>query len=340
MFRTDDRPASPTVSRPDEAIVRDAVALACRAPSLHNSQPWQWRYDGHRLDLYADGTRLLHHTDAHGRQLHLSCGVVLDHLKVALAPHGWRPVVTRFPDPRTPSLLASIIFVPARFVTPDEHRRAEAITVRRTDRLPLAAPTGWPEISAMLLEHIEDYFPVSLAEVPEQCRADLAEASKLTAARRRYDAMYHHELRWWTGHRASDEGVPRAVLPSADERERVPVAREFPLVADAERRPEVAVDDSALVVISCRRDEPLEWLRCGEALSAVLLDATMAGCATCTLTHLTEIAASRDVVARAAGTTDLPQVVVRIGVAPASTDEPARTARRDLDEVLTVTSPD
>ena len=39
-------------------------------------------------------------------------------------------------------------------------------------------------------------------------------------------------------------------------------------------------------------------LRCGEALSAVLLECTVAGMATCTLTHMTEIAQSRDIITR------------------------------------------
>ena len=29
--------------RVDEQTVRGAIALACRAPSVHNSQPWRWR---------------------------------------------------------------------------------------------------------------------------------------------------------------------------------------------------------------------------------------------------------------------------------------------------------
>ena len=31
----------------DTKVIRDAVWLACRAPSLHNSQPWRWVAEGH-----------------------------------------------------------------------------------------------------------------------------------------------------------------------------------------------------------------------------------------------------------------------------------------------------
>ena len=27
-------------------VIRDAVRFACRAPSLHNSQPWSWAIEG------------------------------------------------------------------------------------------------------------------------------------------------------------------------------------------------------------------------------------------------------------------------------------------------------
>ena len=44
-----------------------------------------------------------------------------------------------------------------------------------------------------------------------------------------------------------------------------------------------------VIVLSARGDTSLEVLRCGEALPTVLLECTVAGMATCTLTLLTEI---------------------------------------------------
>ncbi len=52
---------------PDTATIETAVALACRAPSLHNSQPWRWVLDGSALHLHSDPDRLLPATDAFGR---------------------------------------------------------------------------------------------------------------------------------------------------------------------------------------------------------------------------------------------------------------------------------
>jgi hypothetical protein len=56
-------------------------------------------------------------------------------------------------------------------------------------------------------------------------------------------------------------------------------------------------------------------LACGEMLSMVLLEATVAGLATCTLTDLTELSASRHLVEELTGRAH-PQVLVRVGQAP------------------------
>ena len=54
----------------------------------------------------------------------------------------------------------------------------------------------------------------------------------------------------------------------------------------------------------------------------MLLDATMAGLATCTLTHITEVPASREIVAdvdRQSSPT-IPQVLIRVGLSAAIED--------------------
>lgn len=72
----------------DVAMFKNAVELACRAPSLHNSQPWRWVAAGAGLQLHADPSRIGHHIDSTGREVIISCGVVLDHLRVAVGAGG------------------------------------------------------------------------------------------------------------------------------------------------------------------------------------------------------------------------------------------------------------
>ncbi|MCX5045777.1 hypothetical protein OG921_21660 [Aldersonia sp. NBC_00410] len=222
-------------------------------------------------------------------------------------------------------------------MTSDEHRRAAAIEARRTDRLPFGAPPRWGQFRETLTELLDDY-GAHAALLSQDTRNDLAEASRLTAARRRYDSLYRAELHWWTGHAPHADGVPATLLAAPAEATRVPVGRAFGVGGIAtETTPQPTMDESALLVLGTDGDDRLDCLRGGEALSAVLLEATMAGYATCPLTHLTELPASRAVVARLAADGRVPQVVIRVGVAQAP-DRP-RTARRDVSEVFVVRHP-
>jgi hypothetical protein len=111
---------------------------------------------------------------------------------------------------------------------------------------------------------------VRLHTLPDDVRPQLAKASQLTEALRRDDALYQAELQWWTSPFALSEGLPPDALASPSERRRVYVAREFPARSRADRRPEVAVDWSKILVLSTAEDTPADALGCGEALSTVL----------------------------------------------------------------------
>jgi hypothetical protein len=88
-----------TPMAPERQVIQNAVVVACRAPSLHNSQPWRWVADGAQLHLFADRGRLVQAADRTGRELILSCGAALDHLRVAMAAAGWDAHTTDFRTP-------------------------------------------------------------------------------------------------------------------------------------------------------------------------------------------------------------------------------------------------
>ncbi|WP_190812909.1 hypothetical protein [Saccharopolyspora pogona] len=54
---------------PSQETMRSALALACRAPSVHNSQPWRWKLAEHSVHLYLDRSRLLGVIDPTGREM-------------------------------------------------------------------------------------------------------------------------------------------------------------------------------------------------------------------------------------------------------------------------------
>lgn len=317
----------------DADLIKRAVTLASRAPSLHNSQPWLWVADGPQLQLLLDHTRIVRHTDDSGREALISCGAVLDHLRLAMVAAGWQSFVDRFPNPNAPGHLASVDFQRAEHVTEANRRRANAILVRRTDRLPFLAPTDWEVFEAALRELVDDT-AVELGVVPDELREDLAEASRLTEETRRYDAEYQSELDWWTAPFELDQGVPRSALNSVIEADRVDVNRAFPAAGHPERRVPTGRDRAKIVVLSTPEDTRSDALATGEALSTVLLECTAVGLATCTVTHMTEVESARKVVKDLVGGAGVPQVLIRVGRIPSFEQAPPATPRRQLTDVL------
>ncbi|MFX0581240.1 Acg family FMN-binding oxidoreductase [Nocardia nepalensis] len=321
-------------SVPDESTVLAAMRLASRAPSVHNTQPWHWVFDGARLHLYRDDDRLLTSADPMGRQLVISCGAMLHHVRTALAAQGWHTDTTRLPDSERAGYLAVVELRPWPDPPSGVLTRADAIERRRTDRLPMAAPAGWPQLVhiARMLVTPHD---VELDILDESARTALAAASEQATATRRYDLDYQTELHWWAGHSGDTEGVPREALVSDAESARVGVGRAFPTAPHSERRG--ALDDHAgLLVLSSPGDSVAAWLHTGEALSAVLLECTSAGLASCALTHITELPEVRKAIAGMLAHPGIPQVVIRVGSVPGDEPEPAPTPRRAVSEFLTV----
>jgi hypothetical protein len=318
----------------DTDVLRAAVQLACRAPSLHNSQPWQWVAEGAGVHLYVDRSRILYSADKSGREALISCGAVLDHLRVTMAAAGWTANVDRFPDPNNLDHLASLDFSPLSLVTDGHRCRADAILHRRTDRLPFAKPGNWESLEPVLRDAV-DAGTVHLDVIADELRPELARASRLTESLRLYDSSYHTELDWWTGHFENSDGIPRGSLVSAAESDRVDVGRAFPVSAHDERPAGFGQDQSLVLVLSTDEDTRGDALRCGEALSAVLLDCTLAGMATCTLSHLTELSLSRNLIGTLTGREAMQQVLIRVGEAPVLGEVPSMTPRRPLGDVLT-----
>lgn len=317
-------------------VIRDAVRTACRAPSLHNSQPWQWVLAGDELQLFLDPSRVMP-SDRSGREAVIGCGAALDHFRVAMAAAGWQADVDRFPNPNDHNHLASIHFVPMDYVTDGHRRRASAIWARRSDRLPFAPPPNWESFELALRTAI-DRDDVRFDVIPDDARPLLAEAAQLAESLRLYDSEYHAELAWWTAPFEASEGIPYSSLVSAAEGDRVDVGRVFPVTHHSERRAVIPEDHGKLLVLATDTDTRADALATGEALSTVLLECTMAGLATCPLSHVTEVRVTRDMVATLVDDDVVPQILVRVGQVPTLEEPAPPTPRRLLDDVFHVAS--
>jgi len=320
---------------PDANVIQIAVDLACRAPSLHNSQPWRWHYSSGRLDLFGDRSRLLGEADPSGRQLAISCGAALHHLEIAMTSLRWRSEVTILPRREPPGPLASLLF--HRDAHPQSHDfdLLTAIRRRRSDRRPFAPP---PPAFLGQLDRYQDLaaqYGVDLDALGPQERSALAAATQASAAARRYEAGYQAELHWWAGHDRPDEGIPSGALATASESADVAAGRPFPTPMRSESTQSRGSDESSVLLLSTHSDTKAEWLASGRAFSAIVLDATVRQLATCPLTHLTEVRQSRELIRGLVSGVGTPQILIRVGTggAPASVPE---TPRRPLIEVLSI----
>jgi nitroreductase len=319
----------------DTTVITRAVALACRAPSLHNSQPWRWVAGSATVDLFADPDRSVASTGNSSREAIISCGTVLDHFVVAMAAAGWDTDVDQFPDPHNLDHLASIDFTQMDHVTQARSDRAEAILHRRTDRRPFCAPKDWPMLESVLRTSYDNDL-AELTVLADHARARVAEASRLTEAARRYDLRYHESC-WWTASFTESEGIPERALVSSGRFRGIGAKRRFP-IPGTNRGSSAGVEDRAkIVLLSTAGDTLADALNCGQALSAVLLECAMAGLATCTVTHLTELDAGRDTIRELTpGVASVPQVLIRVGAEPVGSIGQEPTPRRPLRDVLEI----
>ncbi|BCO34922.1 NAD(P)H nitroreductase [Mycobacterium heckeshornense] len=316
---------------PDRETVRTALSLATRAPSVHNTQPWRWRVGRESLHLYADRTRHLPNTDPDGRDLILSCGIILHHCVTALAALGWQSKVQRLPNPDDREHLAAI----------ELHRQspsevditlAAAIPRRRTDRRHYSSwevPANY--IALMGARAARAGVMLRRIEALPRLQTIVAQAVWQHAT----DHDYLAELTKWSGRYASVAGVPARSTPQSDPTAPLP-PRLFAgpaLAQPADTDP--AEDNAAVLALGTKDDTTLARLRAGEATSLILLSATALGLASCPVTEPLEIVETRDAVqVEVFGTSGFPQMLLRVGWAPVNADLLPVTPRRPLADVV------
>ena len=327
------------MSTPTRTLTLRVIELACRAPSVHNSQPWRWRVvDAATIELYADHRRQLQVSDPSGRNLALSCGAAVHHSIVAAQALGLTAAVDLMPSSDDENLLARI-----RLSSGTRTDRAleslQALEERCTDRRRF---TSWP-VPDSRLAHLATAssgwgaFVIPITDVTTRFRAE--ELLKRALHLQGMDPRFAEEQRAWIDP-SRVEGIPMANAsppatgrpPSRPNRFASASDAEAAEAADAAR---VVENSDGLVAICSAADDQQSWLKAGQALSALWLQATHDGLSLVPLSQVVEVEETRqslhqDVFDGLAQ----PQILARIGWSETTRTPLGRSRRRPVDDVI------
>ncbi|MEU6054552.1 nitroreductase [Streptomyces xanthochromogenes] len=316
------------------SLVEDAVT----APSMHNAQPWTFLYrPGTRtIELHGDPERTMPHSDPDGRSLHLGCAAALFNLKVGAANAGWEPSTRLLPSPEDPWHLADLeLSEPAR---PDDDLSPlyPAIRRRHTSRFPFTDE----KIPGAVLDGLR---AAALLEGAKLLVPDLWHTEVVLGLVRdseQYessDPAVREETARWTepdtrvGGGRSD-GVPAYAYGPRPHHPGTPV-RDFSGWRPDTDRPTASFEQHPqIAILGTPDDSPSDWLRAGQALQRVLLQATLDGLVASMTSQPLEWPELRWAVRDPSSTMGHVHMIIRLGYGP----EGPATPRRPVTEVLDI----
>ncbi|MDQ1745032.1 MAG: hypothetical protein QOE23_3371, partial [Pseudonocardiales bacterium] len=278
-------------------LLRRAGIQARLAPSVHNTQPWRFVLTDDALEIHSDPRRQLLVLDPTGRQLAPSCGCAVFNARVAVAARGHLAWVERLPDPDRPHLLARITVAPEPAAEQSIAALDEAIIRRQTNRRRFAEEALSPELVARLTEAVEQEESMLFEVRKTDHRLAVARLSQQAERIQNADPAYRAELRTWTTEDPMrPDGVPAVAVPhvTGASRDEVPI-RDFDTrgagALPSETRSRL---DQALFVLGTPGDDGLSWIRAGEALERLWLEATEQGYVASLFTQVIEVPHLRD----------------------------------------------
>jgi hypothetical protein len=312
------------------------LKYAVLAPSSHNSQPWRFMVGDDHVRVFADRTRALPVVDPEDRELTISVGCAVEHLRLAMLRHRLAARVEPLPRADDHDLLA-IVHVEPRPAAPtgEQCAMADAVPLRRTNRRAFDARVPHEMLLDALVRHAgalgAEFVCITDPRERRVCAELVAEADRVQFASR----QFRRELASWMHHNRSlsQDGLPgfatgMSELPSL----LAPlVVRTFDLGdGRAARDHDLAEHSPVLAVLGTEHDSVADWLSAGRALAAVLLRAHVDGLCVSYLNQPIEIPELRSRVRRFTPKIAAPQILLRLGYGPST----HRTPRRPVERVL------
>ena len=322
--------------------LREVVRAAVRAPSVHNTQPWQFvshlatSSEVDAVEVRADRSRSLQVIDPLGRELHMSCGAAIELARLAVRAIGVRCEVALLPDPADRDLLALLHLGEADPPTEEELRLHASTSARYTERGGFdERPVDEALREKMRLAAAEQGVWVLYLDRPDD-RVSTAVLLARADDIERANPAYEQELGDWVRDQAeADEGIPVPALAGRGTRASSYRLREFLPDGDKVEPPEPSAvppeaEHPLVCILGTDGDDPAAWLRTGQALGRLLLVAAGEGVSAAPMTQVIEVPSTRSMLTANLGLLGYPQIVLRMGYGHGS---PA-TGRRPIEDVL------
>lgn len=329
----------------DDEVVESLVRDASTAPSMHNAQPWRFRYRraDHSITLYAHFGRGMSQSDPQMRSLHVGCGAALFNLRVAALHAGFRPVTRLLPDPADPQTLATVTLMDTgNSIDPDVARLHSAIAERRKNHYPYAErPIPSPLVNLLVdqvraegarLAFISGWHLALVLDLIEQAELDSHRLGDPEEARLFRTGVTLEGTSPAGPHVV--EGMSDNALGPAERDERTPPRDSARAPAETGRRSQS--DDRPvphLGLIYTEQDRPADWLAAGQAMERLLLVATREGLASSFATQALERTELRWLLRDPVWGTGPVQTVIRLTYGPRGEPMQPRPAGDVLDIV-------
>ena len=302
-------------------VIERVLATAVRAPSVHNTQPWQVTVRGDAIEVRADPARTLRHTDPQGREATISCGALVDHAVVAARREGLDAQVVLLPD-GAEGRLARIVLSQGPAPSASELELSVAAVHRRTSRT-LLDDLAVDGAVAQSLQAVVADAQAHLVLLPASSAArgivlrEVERAERLASE----DEVGTTEEAVWSGPaQGREDGVPvgdgwenrpaRAARPGSRR-----LTDRFRGSADAQEHGSADAQEhgAVLALLTTPADTAQDWLVAGRALSRMLLTASVHGLAASFATTVLENPTTRHEVVRSLGLVGAPQMLVQLG---------------------------
>jgi hypothetical protein len=292
------------------------VGMACRAPSLHNTQPWRFTVSGDQIELHADVSRQLR-LDRDGREMIISCGAALYGLRLAVRSLGYLPAVELLPASAGHRPLARVWMGPPAPTTADERKMLTAVPHRHTHRGPFE-PGPLP---AGLFERMQEDARAEGATLsgidPGPAREELMALVAAADSRQDRDPRSRADTWWWSRDVTSParDGVPAHAFPAEPGRKpgQLP-QRDFDLGRGIGL---LSADGGAPVVTAVlvtSGDGQEDWLHAGQALYRLLLHAASLWVFAALNTQPLEDVLTRTLIRDRLALSGAPQMLLALGI--------------------------